>query len=94
MVMAHVDFHLFVKAVVHDKTVGHSDTVRLHGMASVVGIVSDIRVVEVGDFLWLSTIGGARRVQRRTILGRVGHGSGLILDVFCRVRIGRRYRFV
>jgi hypothetical protein len=87
MMMAYVNFHLFVQAVVHNKTVGHSDTVRLHGMASIVGVVSDIRVVEVGDFLWLSTIGGARRVQRRTILGRVGHGSGSILDGFCRVRI-------
>jgi hypothetical protein len=75
MVMAHVDFHLLVEAVVHDQTVSHSDTMRLHGMAGVVGVVSDIRVIEVGDFLWLCTVGSARRVQRRTILGRVGHGS-------------------
>ena len=82
--MAYVNFHLLVEAVVHDKTVSHSDTVRLHGMAGIVGVVSDIRVVEVGDFLWLSIIGSARRVQRRTILGRVGHGSGSRLEIVFR----------
>jgi hypothetical protein len=77
--MAHVNFHLLVEAVVHDETVSHSDTMRLHWMAGIVGVVSDIRVIEVGDFLGLSTIGSARRVQRRTILGRVGHGCGSML---------------
>ena len=79
MVMAHVNFHLFVQAIIHNQTVGHSNTVRLHGMTSIVGVISDIRVVEVCDFLWLSTIGSARRVQRRTILGRIGHGFVLVL---------------
>jgi hypothetical protein len=48
-----VDLQVLVETVVHDEGVRHTNTVWLHGVASVVGIVADIAVVEVGDFLWL-----------------------------------------
>ena len=75
MGLAHVDLHLLVQAIIHDQGVGHSDAMRLHGVTSVVGIVSDVRVVEVSDLLGLRAI-LARRIQRRTVRGRVSHGAG------------------
>jgi len=47
----HVDLHLLVQAIVHDQAVGHSNAVWLHGMSRDIGVVSDIRVIEVSDFL-------------------------------------------
>ena len=44
-----VDLHLLVDAIVHDETVGQSYAMRLHGMASDVGEVANVRVVEVGN---------------------------------------------
>lgn len=63
---AHVDFHFLVQAIVHDQAVSHSYTMWLHGMTSIVGVVSNIRVVKVGDFLWLR-----RAIQVRLVQGSV-----------------------
>jgi len=42
-----------IDIVVHDQTVGEPDPVRLHRMASNVGIVSNVRIVKVGNLLLL-----------------------------------------
>lgn len=39
---------MLVKAVVHDQAVSHPNAVWLHGMSSDVGIITHIRIVEVG----------------------------------------------
>jgi len=39
-IATYVNFHPCVKAIVHDQAVGHSNTVRLHGMSGNVGIIS------------------------------------------------------
>lgn len=38
----HIDFEISVDVVVHDQTVGEPDSVRLHGMARHVGIISNV----------------------------------------------------
>lgn len=48
-VPTYVDLHFVINAIVHDQTMSQPDSVRLHGMSSHVGIVADIRVVEVGN---------------------------------------------
>lgn len=59
--MAHINFEILVDIVVHDETVRQADSVRFHGMASHVGIVANIRIIEVGDLL----LGGVEpRVER------------------------------
>lgn len=70
----HIDFHLLVEAVVHDQTVGHPYAMRLHGMAGIVGVVSDIRVIKVCDLFVLATI-GAWRVEGRIAHTARGHGA-------------------
>lgn len=47
----HIDFHLLVKAIIHDQAVGHTYAMRLHRMTGDVGIVAHIGVVEVGNLL-------------------------------------------
>jgi hypothetical protein len=49
----YVDFHLGVETVVHDQTVRHPYTVRLHRVPRYVGIIANIGVVEVCDLFWL-----------------------------------------
>lgn len=49
----HVDLEELVDAVVHYQTVGQPDSVRLHRVPRNIGIVPNIRVVEVGDTLLL-----------------------------------------
>lgn len=68
----HVNLHLLVQAIIHDQAVGHSYAMRLHGMSSIVGIVSDIRVVEVCDLLRLTSV-DTWRIERRIALGARGH---------------------
>jgi hypothetical protein len=60
----YVDLHLLVQAVVHDKTVRHPNTVRFHGMSSDIGVVSDVRVVEVGHLFLFHYSVRAQRVKR------------------------------
>ena len=48
-----VDFEVLVEAVVHDEGVSHADTVWLHWVACVIGVVANVAVVEVCDFLGL-----------------------------------------
>lgn len=43
----HVNLHLLINTIVHDQTVRQPNSMRLHGMTSNVGIVSNVRVVEV-----------------------------------------------
>ena len=69
-----VDFQVLVETVVHDQRVGHANTVRLHGVSSVVGVVSDVTIVEIGHLLRLRGSGvnaDTRCIQRRE---RVRHG--------------------
>lgn len=47
--LPYIDFHLLVDTIVHDQAMRQPNTMRLHGMASNVGIIANIRVVEVGD---------------------------------------------
>lgn len=61
-----VDFEFAIESVIHDQGVSHSNPMRFHGVAGVVGIVADITIVEVCDLLglrWRSVDTGARRVQ-------------------------------
>jgi hypothetical protein len=46
-VLTHIDFHLVVGAIVHNQTMRQPYSMRLHRMTSYVGIISDIRIVEV-----------------------------------------------
>lgn len=48
-----VDLQVLVETVVHDEGVSHADTVRLHRVAGVVGVVSDVTIVEIGHLLRL-----------------------------------------
>jgi hypothetical protein len=48
---AYVNFHLGVESVVHDQTMRHPYAMGLHGMASYIGIIAHVGVVEVGHFL-------------------------------------------
>jgi len=43
----YVDLHMFVHPIVHDQGMCKPDSMRLHRMSSGVGIVANIRVVEV-----------------------------------------------
>jgi hypothetical protein len=47
----YIDLEELVYIIVHDQAVRQTDSVRLHRVASHVGIVADVRVVEVGDSL-------------------------------------------
>ena len=47
--MSHINLHFLIESIVHDQAVGHTYTVRLHRVTRDVGIVTDIRVVEVGN---------------------------------------------
>ena len=60
--MAYVDFHLLVQTIVHDQAMSHSNAVWFHRMACDVGIVSNIRIIEVSDFPL--AFGGAICAQR------------------------------
>lgn len=46
-----VDFEVFVDIVVHHQAVGKSNPVRLHRVASNIGIVANVRVVEISHLL-------------------------------------------
>jgi hypothetical protein len=46
-----IDFHLLISAIVHNQAMSQPYAMRLHRMASHVGIVADIRIVEVCDLL-------------------------------------------
>jgi hypothetical protein len=69
----YVNFHLLINSIVHDQAMRQPDSVRLHGMASNVGIVPHIRIIEVGNPLL-----GTGAIQRRRVNGRErGHGEEL-----------------
>lgn len=71
----HIDFHLLVKAIIHDQAVCHSYAMRLHGMSSIISVISNIRVVKVGDLLCLSTI-DAWGIEWCIALGARSHVGG------------------
>ena len=69
----HVNFHTLVEVVLHNKTVRQADTMRLHGMARNVGIVSNVGVVEVRDLLGRRPIeSGGAELGHCTVAHRVG----------------------
>lgn len=70
----YVYLELLVEAIVHNQAVGHAYAVRLHGMASDVGIVAHIRVVEVRDLLRLRAAVDVEVVERRSTGAH--HGCG------------------
>lgn len=71
--LTHINLHFLIESVVHNEAVGHSNPVRLHGMSSNIGVIPNIRVVEVGDFLLISP------VHRRLVKwGKGGHGDSLV----------------
>jgi hypothetical protein len=47
----HINLHLLVHAIVHDQAMRQPNSMRFHGMASDISIISNIRVVEVRDSL-------------------------------------------
>ena len=47
--VTHIDLQKFVDIVIHDQAVRQPDAVWLHWVASHVGIVTDVRVVKVGN---------------------------------------------
>lgn len=60
----YVYLHLRISAIVHDQAVRQSYAVRLHGMASDICVVSDIRIVEVRDSLLATWAVCPWRVER------------------------------
>lgn len=71
-----IDLHLLVDAIVHDQAVGQAYTVRLHGVASNIGEVPDVRVIEVGHLL-------GRRGAQGDAIGVEVHGRGVRHAVGC-----------
>jgi hypothetical protein len=61
----YVDFHLRIYPIVHNQAVRQPYSVRLHRMASDVGIVPNIGIVEVGNPLLATVV-----IQRRRVDGR------------------------
>lgn len=47
----YIDLHLLVDAIVHNQTMSKTNTMRLHGMASNICVVPDIRIIEVSNLL-------------------------------------------
>jgi hypothetical protein len=47
----HINLHFLINSIVHDQAMRQSYSVRLHRMARNVGIISNIRVVEICDSL-------------------------------------------
>jgi hypothetical protein len=88
--MAHIYLHLGVQAIVHDQTMRHAYAMGLHGMAGHIGIVTHVRVVEVGHFLGLRPDAGAQGRRARGVghVATVGHFSS------CSGREGERERVV
>jgi hypothetical protein len=82
-----VDLQVLVETVVHDEGVCHADAVRLHWVACVIGVIANVTVVEVCDLLGLRgrcVDASARRIQW---CERVDHGRGILLWVWCFVRL-------
>jgi hypothetical protein len=50
-IWTHIYLHFGIKTVVHNKTMRHSYSVRLHRMPSNISIIANIRIVEIGHFL-------------------------------------------
>jgi len=48
-----VDLQVLVETVVHDERMRHANTVWLHWVACVIGVIANVTVVEVCDFLRL-----------------------------------------
>lgn len=76
----HIDLEVLVNVVVHDKTVGQADPMRLHGMPSDIRVVANVGVVEVGHLLLGSldsAVEGTITVDASRILGpgRAVHGG-------------------
>lgn len=59
----YVDFHLLIKTIIHDQTVGHAYPMGLHGVPGDIGIVAHIRIIEVSHSLLV--VGGPGGVDRR-----------------------------
>lgn len=80
-----VDFQLLVQSVIHNQGMRHANAMRFHRMARVVGIVSHVGIIKVGDFLGLGGDGigtGARRVEFGVAPGarrHVDHLGGVLL---------------
>lgn len=47
----YVDLHLVVESIVHDQTMTHADTMRLHGVSRSIVIISNVLVVKVSHAL-------------------------------------------
>jgi hypothetical protein len=73
----HIDFHPLINAIVHNQAVRQPDSMRLHRMACNIGIVTDVGVIKVSNF-WFVT--GSEfswvRVERRE--RRHGDGNGVV----------------
>ena len=55
--LTYIDLHLVVESIVHNETVTHADTMRLHRMSRSIMIVSTVLVVKVGNtFLGLGCL--------------------------------------
>lgn len=80
----YVYFHLFVEPIVHDQTVSQSDPMRLHWMTGNIGIIANIRVVEVGHLLPVS-----RPIDQRLIEGREGGHDWRSGDIANRARYAK-----
>lgn len=62
----HINLHLFVKAIVHNQAMRHSNSMGFHRMACNIGIVAHVGIVEVCNQFLIVT------VQKRRIKGGKG----------------------
>lgn len=53
----HINFHPLINAIVHDQAMSKPNSMRLHRMTRNIGIVTYVRVVEVGDFRFVAGSG-------------------------------------
>jgi hypothetical protein len=73
--LTYVYFHLLVDSVVHNQAMGQPDSMRLHGMPSNVGIISNIRVVEVRNSFLITGLENDIVDGRRNIRHVCGFGK-------------------
>jgi hypothetical protein len=80
-----VNLHLLVHPIVHDQAMREPDSMRLHRMTSHIGIVADVRVVEVCDSLVVRRAPG--RINWRKL---VRHGEEVAKVAFAEGLDARR----
>lgn len=60
----YINLHFLIHAIVHDQAMRQAYAMRLHRMARDIGVVANIRVVEIGHPVLLAGIVEHERIKR------------------------------